>query len=221
MKLTIIKFDYQKVCRLAFQIILIFVLLGGRAASAQSCVVDGPRYNLIGDAVDWSLRIAGRDRSCVLGVRFNNVEIKGVRLISSPRSGSIALQGPGFTYTANVNFDGTDSFTLEVVGAINKKSGSSTIHVSVSVDSVAHELGAPGPVGRSPAPTAIPQVPRQSAFDNDVPLPVGTALPPCPTWDWSKGSPPPMRPPFDRTKLYCPPSPFKPPNPPVGCICPE
>jgi len=52
----------------------------------------------------------------------------------------------------------------------------------------------------------------------EVPVPSGQ-LPDCPTWDWSKGAPPPMSPPFDRSKLYCPPSPFHPPNPPIGCVC--
>jgi hypothetical protein len=28
-----------------------------------------------------------------------------------------------------------------------------------------------------------------------------------------------MRRPFDRSKLYCPPSPFKPPSQPLGCFC--
>jgi hypothetical protein len=37
--------------------------------------------------------------------------------------------------------------------------------------------------------------------------------------DWSKGAPPPMRPPFDRSKLHCPPPPFKPPSQPFGCRC--
>jgi hypothetical protein len=69
------------------------------------------------------------------------------------------------------------------------------------------------PASRGPAQGPIP------AVDNTVPLPSGAALPDCPKWDWSNGTPPPMRPPFDRSKLYCPPPPFNPPNPPIGCIC--
>jgi hypothetical protein len=221
MKLTFTEFAHAIFRRYAFQIILVFLLLGGRAASAQSCIVDGPRYNLIEDTVGWSIKVAS-GRSCVLGVRFANVKIESVKLDSPPQSGQIALQGPGFKYSAKADFVGEDSFALAVNGAINNQRGSSTIHVSVSVVGPPRKLADPGSVGLPPAPAEILQAPRQSAIDNDAPLPVGTTLPPCPIWDWSNGaSPPPMRPPFDRSKLYCPPSPFKPPNPPVGCICPE
>jgi hypothetical protein len=76
------------------------------------------------------------------------------------------------------------------------------------------------PVLRKSAPMAPTSVQGPlPPVDNTIPLPEGATLPDCPKWDWSKGSPPPMRPPFDRSKLYCPPPPFNPPNPPTGCIC--
>lgn len=219
MKLTFINDCCSIFHRQVVQIIFVFLLFGGGAASAQSCFVDGPRYNLIGDTVSWSLTIPNGGRSCIRGIRFNNVEIRSVMLSTPPRSGRVALKGPSFTYTPNKNFSDEDSFTLTIDGTINKKRGSSTIHVSVSITGLPRELATPGSVNRPPTPTAIPQARQKAAIDNDVHLLVGKTLPPCPIWDWSDRSPPPMRPPFDRSKLFCPPPPFKPPNPPIGCIC--
>jgi hypothetical protein len=72
----------------------------------------------------------------------------------------------------------------------------------------------------APTPRGSAQGPIP-AVDNTIPLQSGAPLSDCPKWDWSNGSPPPMRPPFDRSKLYCSPPPFNPPNPPIGCICPQ
>ena len=205
---------------IASVIILALWLLGGREASAQSCVVSGPRYMLIAETVRWSIEIKSGHR-CLRGVRFRDVEFERLTLVSPPQSGQVALQGPGFTYVAKADFDGQDSFTLAVFGAVSKKRGSSTILVTVSVIGPHRDLAAPGYVGQPAAPTAIPQSPAPPVIDEGASFPAGAPLPPCPTWDWSKGAPPPMTPPFDPSKLYCPPPPFKPPGPPVGCICPQ
>jgi hypothetical protein len=125
-------FEYLLYRRYAGPIILVFWLFGGGGASAQSCTVFGPRYNLIGDTVGWAMKI-GSGSSCVRGVRFSNVEFQSLELVSPPRSGQIALQGSGFRYAAKADFRGEDSFSLEVLGAIYKTRGSSTIHVTVSV----------------------------------------------------------------------------------------
>jgi hypothetical protein len=202
----------------AFLIIVVLWLFGGRGAFAQSCVVDGPRYNLIADTVSWSMKIAS-GRSCVRGVGFRNVKFESLKLVSPPQVGQVALLGPGFRYTAKAGFEGQDSFTVVISGEVNKIRGSSTIHVAVSVTGPPREPAIRGVV--NPPAAARPQARGRPAIDNNVPLPVGAALQPCPLFDWSKGAPPPMWPPFDRTKLYCPPSPFKPSNPPVGCTCPE
>jgi hypothetical protein len=135
-------FDPSLFRRYAFQIILVFCLLGGRVASAQSCVIDRPRYNLIEDTVGWSMKIAG-GRSCARGVRFANVIIESLKLVSPPQSGQIALQGLGFTYTAKADFRGQDSFSLTVFGTANKTRGSSTIHVTVSVTGPPGDLAVP------------------------------------------------------------------------------
>ena len=172
---------------------------------------------LTSDTVDWSIKI-GSGQSCIPGLRFNNVAIESVKLVSPPQTGHVTLRGPGFTYAAKSDYEGRDAFTVAVSGTINRVRGSSTIRIMVSI-------GNPASVAiilhdRGPGPITAPEPQSASPVDNDLALPEGGALPPCPTWDWSKGAPPPMRPPFDRSKLYCPPPPFKPLGQPIGCTCP-
>jgi len=112
--------------------LLIFMPLGLRAQSAYPCVISGPRYQLVADTVSWSIRIES-GQSCIHGLRFNNVVIENVRLIAPPQFGETVLRGPGFTYTANSNYQGEDSFVVMVSGSIMRIHGSSTIRVSISV----------------------------------------------------------------------------------------
>jgi hypothetical protein len=195
---------------------LIFVLpLGMQVASASECTVSGPRYWLTSDTVDWSMKI-GSGQSCIRGLRFYNVAIESAKLVSPPQAGQVTLLGPSFTYSAKSDYEGEDFFTLAVSGTISRSRsrGSSTIRVMVSV-------GNPAPAAAiRTVPPPPPQALTTSPADK-TPLPVNDgSLPRCPAWDWSKGAPPPMHPPFDRSKLYCPPPPFKPPSPPIGCSCP-
>jgi hypothetical protein len=199
-----------------FSVLIAFFLLGTTAAYGTECVGSGPRYRLTSDIVDWSMRISS-GQSCIHGLRFNNVAFESLKLISPPKKGQIALRGPSFIYSAKPEYEGEDSFTLEVSGTINRSKGSSTIHVVVSVGG---PESAAIPHDRSPGPIATPEPLTPPPVDNYVPSPpIDGTVPPCPIRDWSKGSPPPMQPPFDRSKLYCPPSPFKPPGQPIGCHC--
>ena len=188
-----------------------FLPLAMPAVYATECVINGPRYRLISDVVNWSIKI-GSGQNCIRGLRFNDVAFESLKLVSPPQRGQVALRGPSFIYSAKPEYEGDDSFTFEVSGTINKSKGSSIIHITVSIGSAA---AAAILRDRSPAPRVVPNPP----LNNNLPLPVDGSLPPCPAWDWSKGSPPPMRPPFDRSKLYCPPPPFKPPGQPTGCRC--
>jgi hypothetical protein len=191
-----------------------FLSINTSAAYTTDCVVNGPRYQLTSDLVDWSMKI-GSGQSCIRGLRFNNVAmIESLQLVSPPQIGQVVLKGPSFTYSAKSGYEGEDSFTVVISGKINRSSGSSTIRVNVFVGSPA---AAPNLRDRSPGPIAAPTPPASTPAT--MPLPTNGSLPPCPSWDWSKGSPPPMRPPFDRSKLYCPPPPFKPPSQPLGCLC--
>ena len=72
-------------------------------------------------------------RNCVRGVRFSYVYNATVSLIAPPRSGHIALIGPGFSYTAKSGFRGEDSFIVGILGSKNKTNGYSIIRVIVSV----------------------------------------------------------------------------------------
>jgi len=209
--------------------LLVLLSLGIRAASADECLISGPRYQLKSDTVDWNMRIRS-SQSCIRGVRFANVTIANLKLISPPQSGQVTLLGPAFSYAAKSDFQGEDSFAVEVSGTINgvsgpinSVSGSSTIHIAVSIvgPPQAPVPGVPNSHTSPPAPGAILQTPPIPLVNRTVPLPANGSLPACPTWDWSRGAPPPMRPPFDRSKLYCPPPPFNPPNPTIGCVCPQ
>lgn len=205
--------------RILFYVITVSILsfLGkGSSALAQNCIVNGPRYQLASDSVDWSI-IIGSNRNCYGGVRLSNVVIDNVTLISLPQFGQITLLGPGFLYKAAPNFNGRDSFSVKVSGAINRTRGISTIQFAVTA------VGAQAPI-RPPSPASHPEhvKPEPSAPGAAAPaVPPTGSPPPCPTWDWSKGAPPPMRRPFDRTKLVCPPAPFAPPSQPLGCTCPK
>ena len=132
---------------------LLLGLLGDfRGAAAQSCVVQAARYNLSADSVDWSIKITS-GRSCVGGVRFGNVEIEGVKLVSRPQFGQVVLEGPGFRYTSKPNYSGPDSFSLAVVGRINKVPGNSTIHVTVAVG---NSSASSNPTSRTPSKDITP-----------------------------------------------------------------
>jgi hypothetical protein len=124
----------QMVQRIVFMsAALLLGLLGDvRGATAQSCVIQTPRYSLKADTVDWSIKIAS-GKSCARGVRFGNVEIEAVKLVSPPSSGQVTVEGPGFRYTSKANYKGRDSFSLAVVGRIKSVRGNSTIHVTVAV----------------------------------------------------------------------------------------
>jgi Bacterial Ig domain len=101
-------------------------------ASAQTCVTQAPRYLLTSDTVDWSIQV-GSGQSCVRGLRSGNVVLQKVTLTTPPKSGNLQLVGPGFRYTANPEFHGEDSFSVEVSGFTGQVRGTSTIHVAVSV----------------------------------------------------------------------------------------
>ena len=143
-------------------------LAGEREASAEICVVSGSRYMLIAETVQWSMRIKSGHR-CVHGVRLHHVEFDRLTLVSPPQSGHVTIQGPAFTYVAQPDFDGHDSFVLTVSGAVSKRRGSSTILVTVSVVGAHRGLAAAGPLD-------VPSSGFPDATNTGVPL--GAALTP-------------------------------------------
>jgi hypothetical protein len=46
----------------------------------------------------------------------------------------VKLLGPGFSYTAKSDFEGQDSFTIQISGMLNGIRGSSDIRIIVSVE---------------------------------------------------------------------------------------
>jgi hypothetical protein len=209
--------EWQPVKRMfALRWVFLFLPLGIGATNASACIVAGPPYQLQSDTVEWHMSTRTGE-TCRRGIRFKLIANPTIKVISSPRLGNLTLQGPSFAYTAGPDFHDQDSFTIEVSGYIGHANGNSTINVTVSNITAAMP---PRPaLNLPPAAPAPNRPPAPGTLEKTTPA--DGSLPPCPVWDWSKGSPPPMRPPFDQAKLYCPPPPFNPPNPPVGCICPK
>jgi hypothetical protein len=90
------------------------VLFGCRGAFAEPCVITNRQpYNLVADTVNWSMRV-GNGQNCRYGIRYAKVQLEKMTLISPPRSGQVVLQGSAFTYVPKKDFQGDDSFDLEV-----------------------------------------------------------------------------------------------------------
>src|SRR5262249_8607818 len=110
-------------------LLLVFV----RPALGDPCVLTvGSLYQLKSDAVDWTVQTSS-GQSCIRGLRHKRVTIDSAKLISPPQSGQVKLLGPGFSYTAKPDFEGQDSFTIQVSGVLNGIRGSSDIRIIVSV----------------------------------------------------------------------------------------
>src|SRR6516164_4073891 len=110
-------------------LLLVFV----RPALGDPCVLTvGSLYQLKSDAVDWTMQTSS-GQSCIRGLRHTRVTIDTAKLVSPPQSGQVKLLGPGFSYTAKSDFQGQDSFTIQVSGMLNGVRGSSDIRIIVSV----------------------------------------------------------------------------------------
>src|SRR5262249_19398626 len=72
-------------------------------------------------------------QTCIRGLRHNRVTIDTAKIITPPQSGQVKLLGSGFSYTAKSDFEGQDSFTIQVSGMSNGIRGSSDIRIIVSV----------------------------------------------------------------------------------------
>jgi len=92
----------------------------------------GSQYQLKSDTVDWTMQTSS-GQSCIRGLRDNRVTIDTAKLISPPQSGQVKLLGPGSSYTAKSDFEGQDSFTIQVSGMLNGRRGNSNIRIIVSV----------------------------------------------------------------------------------------
>src|SRR5215471_7764511 len=110
-------------------LLLVFV----RPALGDPCVLTvGSLYQLKSETVDWTMQTSS-GQSCIRGLRHKRVTIDSAKLISPPQSGQVKLLGPGFSYTAKSDFQGQDSFTVQVSGMLNGIRGSSDIRIIVSV----------------------------------------------------------------------------------------
>jgi hypothetical protein len=119
------------------------VLFGCSGALAEPCAaINRQIYNLVADTVNWSIRVGGGQK-CRYGIRYAKVQLDRMTLVSPPGSGQVVLEGSAFTYVPKQDFQGDDSFDLEVAGQIQKIRGASKIHVVVSVRSATRSPEAP------------------------------------------------------------------------------
>jgi hypothetical protein len=102
-----------------------------RPAPGNCALTREPPYQLKSDTVDWTMQISS-GQSCLLGLRHGRATIHTAKLISPPRSGQVKLLGSGFSYTAKSDFQGQDSFTIQVTGILNGIHGSSDIRIIAS-----------------------------------------------------------------------------------------
>ena len=108
----------------------LFGLMSAPAKATPNCLRDNQAYKLAGDTIEWSMTIApGAD--CIQGLRWSTMQIYSVLIAEEPKSGKLALVGPGFRYYAKPDFAGTDSFTLIVVGKNRHDEGRSTVQITI------------------------------------------------------------------------------------------
>jgi hypothetical protein len=139
--------------------------LGIRPANSGQCLITGPQYQLQSDTVEWQMR-THIGQSCNRGIPYDGVE-PPVKVISLPRVGELTVQGPFFSYTAGTE---KDSFSIEVSGVINGRSGTSTVRVLVSIIKDPPAQGVPGtPSGGSAAGQGGGAIPASARGVNGVP----------------------------------------------------
>jgi len=99
--------------------------------ATPNCMRDISPYKLAGDTMEWSMTIApGAD--CIQGLRWSTMQIYSVSVAEKPKFGELVLVGPGFRYFAKPDFNGTDTFTLVVVGKNRHDQGMSTVQIKIS-----------------------------------------------------------------------------------------
>ena len=145
---------------------LMLLSLGIRAANAGECLITGPQYQLQSDTVEWQLKTR-IGQSCIRGIRFRNVAGPVVKIISPPSFGKLAVLGPSFSYTAGTDVADKDSFSFEVSGFMSGGSGTSTVHVVVSI------IGAP-PMPSQGGPNSATRLLRRSNASMRRPWPPST-----------------------------------------------
>ena len=152
--------------RYSLNALLSLIFLGIHSTFANACVLNHPRYRLTSDTVQWELQLSSGEK-CVRGVRFNNVAVDKLKIVSAPQIGHVTLEGTGFSYKATKNFHGSDFFSLIVSGTTNKVPGNSMIEVEVSA-SGASELR---PISTTISPSRQTSPPFLASPGTSSPLP--------------------------------------------------
>ena len=73
----------------------LLLLSGSQVAHANQCFINGPRYRMELDTVEWRMKIRGGE-NCLHGVRFSYVWNATLGLVSPPQFGQVDPQRSGF-----------------------------------------------------------------------------------------------------------------------------
>lgn len=111
--------------------VVIAMTAGARSASAGDCLSGAEGIQLRSDTVHWAFAIRP-NLECIQGLRGNTMLIHEVKIVESPRAGSLTISGPAFHYHAPSTAT-EDSFKIEVSGENRRMPGTSVIVVGVSI----------------------------------------------------------------------------------------
>src|ERR1700753_2696928 len=110
---------------------IVISLLSVPANASPTCVSqDKQPFELAGDTIRWAMTISP-GANCIQGVRWSYMQIYDVSVVTAPKNGKIVMEGIGFRYYADPQFNGTDSFTLAVTGMNKKNPGRSYVQIEV------------------------------------------------------------------------------------------
>ena len=118
--------------RVAAGVLVTWLIIGVRSATAGDCVPAGPLPNLNSETLNWKIVIPS-GQTCLRGLRSGAMLIESVTINSPAKVGEVTVTGYGFSYTAPRGFKGEDSFSVTVIGTNRGFRGNSTLQVHVSV----------------------------------------------------------------------------------------
>jgi pheromone shutdown protein TraB len=112
--------------------VLLFFAVLSPAVAAPNCIRAAQPYQLTGETVKWSAKIA-RGSECLQGLRWSFMQIYNVQLLREPTQGKVSIVGSGFRYHSSVDDQSTeDAFTLIVTGKNRHTPGKTVIEVVVT-----------------------------------------------------------------------------------------
>ncbi|HEV2154455.1 hypothetical protein [Bradyrhizobium sp.] len=114
-------------------LVILFIMLTGRAPAQAggTCILRPEPIRLRSDVVNWAIELRP-GAECVQGLRWSTLLIDQVVVMSQPKFGRIAINGPSFHYIAGPSKE-SDTFQLLVKGSALRVPGETTIEATVQV----------------------------------------------------------------------------------------